>query len=46
MRDMNNADLEALYFNNQLETIAKLVEAKAKTIEEAVAVIRDCKLKV
>ena len=46
MRDMNNADLEVLYFNNQLETIAKLVEAKASTIEEAVAVIRDCKLKV
>ena len=46
MKDMNVADLEMLYFNNQLETIAKLVEAKAKTIEEAVAVIRDCKLKV
>lgn len=46
MKDMNNADLEVLYFNNQLETIAKLVEAKATTIEEAVAVIRDCKLKV
>lgn len=46
MKEMNNADLEVLYFNNQLETIAKLVEAKAKTIEEAVAIIRDCKLKV
>ena len=45
MKEMNNADLEVLYFNNQLETIAKLVEAKAKTIEEAAAIIRDCKLK-
>lgn len=46
MEDMNNADREILYFNNQLEIISKLVEAKAKTIEDAIAIIRDCKLKV
>lgn len=46
MEEMNSTDLEVLRFNNQLETIAKLVEAKAQTIEEAVAIIRDCKLKV
>lgn len=46
MNDMNNAEREVLYFNNQLELIAKLVEAKATTIEEAIAVIRDSKLKV
>ena len=45
MKEINNADLEVLFFNNQLETIAKLIEAKAKTIEEAAEIIRDCKLK-
>lgn len=45
MDEMNNADLEKAYFNNQLETIAKLVEAKAKTPQEAAEIIRDCKLK-
>ena len=29
MDEMNNADVEILKFNNLLETIAKLVEAKA-----------------
>lgn len=45
MDEMNGADVEILKFNNLLETIAKLVEAKAKTIEEAAEIIRDCKLK-
>ena len=45
MDDMNNSEREVLYFNHQLELIAKLVEAKATTIEEAVAVILDCKVK-
>lgn len=44
MDEMDNADVEILTYNNQLETIAKLVEAKAKTVEEAAAIIRDCKL--
>ena len=45
MDEMNNADVEILKFNNQLETIAKLIEAKAKTPEEAAEIVRDCKLK-
>ena len=32
-------------FNNQLETIAKLIEAKAKIAAEAAEIVRDCKLK-
>lgn len=42
---MNSADVEILKFNNQLETIAKLIEAKAKTAAEAAEIVRDCKLK-
>ena len=45
MDEMNNADVEILKFNNLLETIAKLIEAKAKTAEEAAEIVRDCKLK-
>lgn len=45
MDEMNSADVEILKFNNQLETIAKLIEAKAKTAEEAAEIVRDCKLK-
>lgn len=45
LEEMNNADLTRELVNNNLETIAKLIEAKAKTIEEAVAIVRDCKLK-
>lgn len=45
MEEMNSADVEILKFNNQLETIAKLIEAKAKSIEEAAEIVRDCKLK-
>ena len=45
MDEENIADVEVLKFNNQLETIAKLVEAKAKTPEEAAEIIRDCMLK-
>ena len=44
MDEMNNADVEVLKYNNELETIAKLVEAKAKTAEEAAEIIRGCKL--
>lgn len=32
-------------FNAFLETLAQLVEAKAKTVEEAAAIIRDKKTK-
>lgn len=42
---LNSADVEVLKYNNELETIAKLVEAKAKTPEEAAELIRGCKLK-
>lgn len=45
MEEVNSADVEILKFNNLLETIAKLIEAKAKTIEEAAEIVRDCKLK-
>ena len=45
MEEMNNAEYDLLDYNKKLEIIAMLVEAKAKTIEEAVAIIRDCKLK-
>ena len=45
MDEMNNAELMEKTINEHLETIAKLVEAKAKTVEEAAAIIRDCKLK-
>jgi hypothetical protein len=45
MDEMNNADVEILKFNNQLETIAKLIEAKATTAAEAAEIVRDCKLK-
>lgn len=37
---MTNAE-----FNSFLETLAKLVESKAKTVEEASAIIRDAKTK-
>ena len=43
--EMNNADVEILKFDNLLETIAKLIEAKAKTAEEAAEIVRGCKLK-
>lgn len=45
MDEMNNADLTKELVNNQLEIIAKLVKADAKTVDEAVAIILDCKLK-
>ena len=45
MDEMNSADVEILKFNNQLETIAKLIEAKATTAAEAAEIVRDCKLK-
>lgn len=44
LKELNSADVEILKYNNELETIAKLVEAKAKTAEEAAAIIRGCKL--
>lgn len=31
-------------FDNNLELIAKLVESEAKTVEEAVKIIRDAKI--
>ena len=31
-------------FNSQLETLAKLIEASAKTIEEAAQIVRDAKI--
>ena len=45
MDEMNSADVEILKFNNLLETIVKLIEAKAKTASEAAEIVRDCKLK-
>ena len=45
MDEMNSADVEILKFDNLLETIAKLIEAKAKTVEEAAEIVRGCKLK-
>lgn len=40
MEDMTNAQ-----FNQFLETLAKLVEAKAMTVEEAAELIREAKIK-
>ena len=40
--EMNSADVEVLKLNNLLETIAKLIEAKAKTAEEAAEIVRGC----
>ncbi len=31
-------------FNSHLETLAKLIEAKAKTVEEAAQIVRDAKI--
>ena len=31
-------------FNSHLETIAKLIEAEAKTVEEAAQIVRDAKI--
>ena len=31
-------------FNSHLETLAKLIEAEAKTVEEAAQIVRDAKL--
>ena len=45
MDEINSADVEILKFNNQLETIAKLIEAKDTTVTEAAEIVRDCKLK-
>ena len=39
-KDMTNAQ-----FNAYLETLAKLVEAQAKTVEEAAEIIREAKTK-
>jgi hypothetical protein len=40
MDEMTSAEL-----NQYLETIAKLVEATAETVQDAVAIIRDSKIK-
>lgn len=40
MEEMTNAQ-----FNQFLETLAKLIEAKAKTVEEAAELIREAKIK-
>lgn len=40
MDDMTSSEL-----NQYLENIAKLIEAKATTVEEAVAIIRDSQIK-
>ena len=45
MDEMNNAELTKDLINTHIETIAKLVKAGAKTVDEAVAIIKDCKLK-
>lgn len=45
MKELTSADVEILKYNNELETIAKLIEAQARTIEEAAAIVRGCKLK-
>lgn len=44
MDEMNNAELEVLKDNKKLDIIADLVEAKAKTVAEAVEIIRNCKV--
>ena len=31
-------------FNSHLETLAKLIEAKAKTVDEAAQIVRDAKI--
>ncbi len=40
MNEMTNAEFDAF-----LETLAQLIEAKAKTVEEAAALVRDKKSK-
>lgn len=42
--DMENGMTNA-EFNAFLETLAKLIEAKAKTVEEAAALVREAKAK-
>ena len=44
MDDMNNAEIEMLKDNKKLDVIADLVEAKAKTVAEAVEIIRGLKI--